>query len=481
MNFKWDLNNLMSKADLSSEELSREEIRRKRKKQEQIQAYGVLGGGILVIFIILFIIMKSIMGPNVSKDTQNTQNTVVKESAVETKEEVVQESETAEEEVSAAEQVAKATAQKKAEEEKAAEEAEPDYNSILDNEIEKYISDMTIEEKVAALFWVTPEQLTNANSIVESSSILSEALINYPVGGLIFSERNMENPDQFLEMLSNIRASCKYETFMAICDEGGKSSPFYTKKFVEEPGLSQEEVAKGGVSEAYSSGIAYGNLLRAYGLDTNFAPMADVVSNKGTAVGKRSYGTDVDKVAALAKNTMNGMHDQMIHSVVKYFPCYYDTGTDGTNGKISSNRTEEDLKKTDMEVFKQLVNGGAEMIMVSVQAMPKITNDTIPACFSDKIVTGYLREELGFEGIIMTDYMSKSAISKSYKQNTIAIQAILAGCDMVVSPSHFDKQYESVVEAVKDGTITEERIEESIYRIYRIKYRNLINYEEAQE
>ena len=81
----------------------------------------------------------------------------------------------------------------------------------------------------------------------------------------------------------------------------------------------------------------------------------------------------------------------------------------------------------------------------------------------------------------MTDYMSKSAISKSYKQNTIAIQAILAGCDMVVSPSHFDKQYESVVEAVKDGTITEERIEESIYRIYRIKYKNLINYDEAQE
>ena len=139
------------------------------------------------------------------------------------------------------------------------------------------------------------------------------------------------------------------------------------------------------------------------------------------------------------------------------------------------------LKKTDMEIFKQLVDGGAEMIMVSVQAMPKITNDTIPACFSDKIVTGYLREELGFEGVIMTDYMSKSAISKSYKQNTIAIQAILAGCDMVVSPSHFDKQYESVVEAVKDGTITEERIEESIYRIYRIKYKNLINYDEAQE
>lgn len=478
MKISFDFIKQLQKPLSNTEGLSKQELRKRRKQMEQMQAYAVIGGGVLIVIIVLVLVIKLATGGfHKESEPQVAENVVQESEAVVSGEENAKTD--GEAQISAAEQVAASAAAKEEAEAAEKEATGPTKEEILDRAIAGYIDNMTLEEKVAALFFVTPEQLTKVNRATTAGGTTSEALSAYPVGGILFSEKNMADADQFLEMVSNTRTYCRYETFMGIADEGGSTSPFATKKLIEEPAMSQPEIGStGGVAEAYSSGIAYGTRLRSFGLDVNFAPVADVALEKNAAIAKRSYGDDVENVASLSKNTMKGMLDQSIHCVVKYFPSYGDVRSDGSTGRVSSKRTLEDLKNTEMEIYRQLIDNGAEMLMVSVVSMPEVTGDNTPACFSDTIVTGLLRDELGYEGVILTDYVSKSAISRVYKQQAIAVQAILAGCDMIVSPTNFIQEYEGVLAAVEDGTITEERLEESIYRIYRIKYRNLINYDE---
>lgn len=452
-----------------TEGLSKEEIRKRKRQLVQMQVYGAVGGAAFISLLVLIIIIKAATG-GFHKD---------KEKEVTQAETAPVVSETSEESSSAAQQVADAVAQQEAEEARANAQAQAngvmDEAKILDAAIAKYIADMTLEEKVSALFFVTPEQLTNVNRAVAAGSSTSSALSEYAVGGVLYSERNMVNPDQFLEMVSNTRSFCKYETFMGIADEGGATSPFTKGKLVEESIPSQLETTT--VADAYSNGIAAGNRLRSFGLDVNLAPVTDVVLVKGSGMTKRSFGENIEDVISMSKNEMKGMQDASIHSAIKYFPSYGDAKTDGSTGKVSSKRTKEDLEKTEFNVYKQLIAEGADMIMVSAICMPEITEDEIPACMSNKIVTDLLRKDLGYEGIVLTDYVSKSAISRAYKQEAIGVQAILAGCDMIVSPMDLKKEFQGVMDAIADGTITEQRIEESIYRIYRVKYRNLVDYE----
>lgn len=475
MKSSFDLKKIIDKKMTDTEGLSKEEIRRRRKKMEQMQAYGVIAGGVLLLLIVVVLIVKLVSGGFHKEQSGETagRNEPAKRTEKSSAETEVDEEKPA----SAAEQV---KAAKKAEEEKEQSNPEIDRAALLDEAIAGYIAGMTLEDKAAALFFVTPEQLTNVSKAVAAGGTTSEALSMYPVGGILFSEKNIVDGDQFLEMISNMRTYCKYETFMGISDEGGQTSPFAVKKLIEEAEPSQSEIgASGGVAEAYSSGIAYGTRMRAYGLDVNFAPVADVTILKNASIAKRTYGDNVETVASLAKNTMKGMTDQSIRPVLKYFPGYGDVRGDGSTGRVSSKRTMEDLQNTEGVIYKQLIDSGAEMIMVSTVSMPEITGDNAPACFSEEIVTDYLRGELGFEGVVMTDYVSKSAVSRTYKQSAIAVQAIMAGCDMIVSPSNFRQEYQGVLDAVEDGTITEERLEESIYRIYRVKYKDLVNYGEG--
>jgi len=467
-----------------TEGLSKEEIRKKRKLQEQLMAYGAVAGCIVLLIVVISIVVSIVTGGSKEQAKEKISKTeTAKEQNAKTEERVTPADVPQSEEdttVSAAEQVAAAALEEQIAEQAKAEEEEPEIDeaAILEGEIAGYIENMTLEEKVAGLFWVTPEQLLGGGYVTSAGSKVSDAVSEYPVGGFLFTESNMSDADQFLELVSNIRACCRYETFMAVSDEGGASSPFVKKGLVEEVTLSQPEIGEsGGVAEAYSSGISYGTRLRAFGLNVNFAPMTDVTTLSSSGTAKRSFGDDLEDVTGLSKNQMQGMVDQAIYPVAKYFPGYGDVSSDGIRGRVASSRTMDDLKENECKVYEELIDSGIQMIMVSHVSMPKVDEADVPSCFSSVIVNDLLRNEMGFEGIILSDYMNKSAISKRYKQNTVAVQAIQAGCDMVVAPSNFKQQYQSLLDAVNAGTITEERIEESLYRIYRVKYKNLVIYE----
>nr|WP_300865800.1 glycoside hydrolase family 3 N-terminal domain-containing protein [uncultured Acetatifactor sp.] len=125
-------------------------------------------------------------------------------------------------------------------------------------------------------------------------------------------------------------------------------------------------------------------------------------------------------------------------------------------------------------MFQAGINEGADMVMVSHMAASALTGDNEPSIFSQTLVTGILREQMGFQGVIITDALDMGAISQYYAADEASIMAVLAGCDMLLMPEDYEKAYTGVLEAVRSGNIDEERINDSLRRIYRIKYADMV-------
>ena len=149
------------------------------------------------------------------------------------------------------------------------------------------------------------------------------------------------------------------------------------------------------------------------------------------------------------------------------FPAKADT----SRGKAEVGKSVTDLESSEYQIFEEAVkNDSVNAIMVTGASYPNVDGDDTPACLSEKMVTGQLRNHLGFDGIVLTDALNTSAITKYYSADEAAVAAIKAGADMIYLPEDFKKAYEGVLKAVNDGTITEDRINESLRRIFRIKY-----------
>ena len=144
-------------------------------------------------------------------------------------------------------------------------------------------------------------------------------------------------------------------------------------------------------------------------------------------------------------------------------------------GAAQTNRTKEEMEAEEFLPFQSGIEAGVDMIMVGHITAPNLTDgDSLPASISEKIITGVLRNELGYQGIIITDAMNMGAITEYYKSDVAAIMALKAGADMVLMPENFEEAYQGVLDAVVDGTVSEERIDDSLRRIYRVKLRSRV-------
>ncbi|MDE5748484.1 MAG: hypothetical protein K2I21_13035, partial [Acetatifactor sp.] len=157
------------------------------------------------------------------------------------------------------------------------------------------------------------------------------------------------------------------------------------------------------------------------------------------------------------------------------FPCGGGTGADTHDVLGVSDRTEEELRSQELAVYQSSIDSGVQMIMVGHTAVPALTGDNTPASLSSVIVTNLLRGEMGYRGVIITDAMDMKAISEYYSSGQAAVLALKAGCDMILMPENFEEAYEAVLAAVQDGTISEERINDALRRIYRIKCADRLN------
>lgn len=357
-------------------------------------------------------------------------------------------------------------------------ENEPDAVQPPDEQeiyiVEKILSEMTLEEKVLQMFIVTPEDLMGYTA---SDSISKESIEKYPVGGIILFAHNIVDEPQLRDMLAKTKQYYKelgyVKPFLSTDEEGGDVVRVANNPAFDLPTFpDMSEIGKTkDLKRAYEVGKQIGKYLADLGFNLDYAPVADVLSEpSNTVIGKRSFGSDPDLVADMNMEVVRGLEENGVYASLKHFPGHGATVEDTHEGLAYTNKTLEELYETELKPFAKGIEEGVPFIMISHISVPNVTGSNEPSSVSKKIVNDLLREEMKFEGIIITDAMNMGAISEYYDSNQIGVMAILAGVDIVLMPYNFESAYEGVLEAVKEGEITEQRIDESVRRILKVKY-----------
>lgn len=349
-----------------------------------------------------------------------------------------------------------------------------------DDEIEAIISSLALEEKVAQLFIVTPEQITGMAQVTRAGETTQNALTEYPVGGLIYFDQNFEDPDQTREMLENTRQyivdACGIEPFLAVDEEGGSvtriaGNDAFDVPQVDAMGKIGKEKSSQASYDAYSAGETIGTYLSGFGLNLDFAPVADVLTDKTSEViGDRSFGSDPQVVSDLSRQFASGISSKGVTPCFKHFPGHGSVGGDTHETAVSQEATLEELYDSDLIPFKNAIENDAKMIMASHIACPTITGDDVPTSLSPVMLSGILRGEMGYDGIIITDSFQMDAVKNKYPDpGEAAVAAIKAGADIVLMPADFHEAYNAVLSAASAGEIEEDKINDSLRRILTVK------------
>lgn len=443
--------------DIEMEMLSEEEKRENRRQRRiRNQRLAYLGLILFVLILVGGIVAGVIFGGKYMKYQNQQEEEAVVTEQLEDNEEVTEEivPEIIEEEVEI--------------EVVSPEETEQE---VLDEVVESVISEMTLEEKVAGLFIVTPEGITGVDTAVKAGEGTKEALEKYPVGGLVYFKKNIKSETQIQEMIAKSKEYCKYPLFIGVDEEGGEVSFLAEALKLENVGDMADIGSTGEVSKAYEAMKKVGTYMAGYGFNLNFAPVADVLLNTGnSSIGDRAFGSDAMTVAGMVTSAMDGLEEAGVTACVKHFPGLGDASGDTHNGLVVIDKTLDELRQAELVPFISAIENGADMIMVGHMSLPQVVGDNTPATMSKEVISDLLRAELGFNGVVITDAMNMGAITEYYGADEAAIRAFKAGADMVLIPEKFELAYNGVIEAVKDGTISEERINDSLKRVYRIKY-----------
>lgn len=426
------------------EEFERREYRRKRRVRNQVISY------IATVVVLAGVIAGAAFGIHAAVSAVND-----KKHAEELKAQLQELAE-----------VEPAVVEAPVQEEEAATEGEVDYLSEI---VEGRISEMPLEDKVAGLFIITPEALTGTDVAVKAGDTTKEMLSQYAVGGLIYFKQNIKSKEQITEMIANTKNNSKYAMFIGVDEEGGSVSRVAESGLAENVGSMGEIGASGDAAKAKEAGTAIGTYLAEYGFNLDFAPVADVITEGNTTIGNRSFGTDSNLVAPMVAANVEGIQSAGVSACLKHFPGLGDTTEDTHEGMAVTEKTLEDFTTVDFPVYQAGIEAGVDFVMVSHLSAPNVTGDNTPSSLSEKMITELLRGQLGFDGIVITDSMSMTAITDYYTADEAAVKAILAGADMILMPEDFETAYNGVLEAVNNGTLTEERINESLRRIYRVK------------
>ena len=342
--------------------------------------------------------------------------------------------------------------------------------------IEELMNSMTLEEKVCQLFMITPEALTGVGTVTQAGTSTQAAINQYPVGGLIYFSQNLQNPDQTRTMLSNTRRYAEERTgfpvFLSVDEEGGQVARVGSNSAfgVEKIGNMSDVGSRGDTQEAYNIGRQSSAALKDLGFNMDAAPDTDVLTNPENQVVKyRSFGSDPQLVTDMAASELKGLNDQGIIGMYKHFPGHGGTTADSHEGYAYVDDTLEELKNGALIPFQNGIDNGIQVIMVSHISCPNVTGDNTPATLSKMMITDILRNDMGFDGMVITDALNMGAVTAQYSSADAAVAAINAGVDMLLMPEDFQSAYQGVLGAVQNGTLTEERIDESVHRILKVK------------
>ena len=333
---------------------------------------------------------------------------------------------------------------------------------------EKLLSEMSLREKALQLFIVFPEQLTGqTSSVTAAGDALRDGLQRYPVGGVLFDRGNMKSREQLLTLLNAMQSYSKIPLLTTCDEEGGRvnrlmgavGTPYVG------PMLSYRDK---GADTAKQNAVTIAGGLTSCGFNMDFAPVADVWSNPDNKViGNRAYSTDYAEAAELVRAAVEGFHEGGVACTLKHFPGHGDTYEDSHNGLARVYRTWKQLETAELKPFRAGIAAGADAVMVGHLIVGEI--DPQPATVSHVIVTDMLRNELEFDGVIITDSLQMDAVTKHYGAGEVALLALEAGVDILLAPDNLSAAAQAVISATENGRLTEARLDESVLRILKLK------------
>ena len=429
-------------------EMERREERRKRRQRNQIIVYTVM---LLLVALTAFgvvSLVSAISNRNTEQEVEQQQS--VQDSTQSALDELVS---TEEELPPVSQEVVELTPEQK-----------------LDEIVNAAIEVMPIEDKIAGLFFVSPESITGVKTVTKAGEGTKTALEKYAVGGIVYQAKNIKDADQFKEMLNNTELWSKYRLFLGVEQDLGDNGPLVEKGLMETTLTPKELAATGDAAVALSTGDKLGESLSSYGLNVNFAPLADLSGEKGYLDGAVYLSDNVVLNSAFSTGLATGMKNQGVIGCLKYFPGSGSAKKVAEGDMIHSEQSLEDFMTKDFEMYRNAIASGVDMIMVGSFSAEALTGDRTPCALSQTVVTEYLRGELGYQGIIVTDFLNQKSITSYYESDVAAVMALKAGCDMLLAPEDFEKAYQGVKEAVDNGSISVQRIDDALRRIYRVKF-----------
>lgn len=326
---------------------------------------------------------------------------------------------------------------------------------------------MSLKERVYQMFFVTPEQIGGSYPVQSAIDISDK-----PVGGILCMGDNLASVGQTKAMLSGtqeIALQSGVGVFLAVDEEGGRVARCALKLGTTSFDGMAVYGARNDYDEAFSIGSTIGADLKSLGFNVDFAPVADVDISPENELGDRIFSDDPDVCANMVNGVVSGLNYSGVAATLKHFPGLgAESGNSHTETQIIIDRTLTDLRNTEFIPFKAGINSGCDFVMVGHQTVTAF-GDGLPADLSYTAVTTLLRGELGFYGIAITDAQNMNTISGVYSSGTAAKMAINAGIDMILAPTDLDAAVTAVINAVKSGEISEQRINESVERILRVK------------
>ncbi|WP_123684614.1 glycoside hydrolase family 3 protein [Amycolatopsis thermoflava] len=352
---------------------------------------------------------------------------------------------------------------------------------------EQTLRRMSLEEKVGQLFvadvWgKSAGQADEGNRKKYGVDTAAEVVQRYHPGGVIYFNNpgtdNVDEPAQVARFSNGLQqaalaSGAKVPLIVSIDQEGGRVTRIAAPA-TEFP--SSMAVGAGrSAADARTLATVNGHELRAMGINQDFAPDADVNSNPlNPVIGSRSFSADPALASELVAAEIDGYQNsgpatETVSAAAKHFPGHGDAATDSHTGLPVINHTEEQWRQIDLPPFRAAIDAGADVIMSAHITVPSLDPSGEPATLSKPIMTGILRDELRYDGVVATDSLQMAGVRELHTDAEIPVLALEAGVDQMLMPPDLGLAINSVLDAVKSGRLTEERIDQSVLRILKLK------------
>ncbi|MGW0369717.1 glycoside hydrolase family 3 protein [Streptomyces coeruleorubidus] len=353
-----------------------------------------------------------------------------------------------------------------------------------DKRLRTLVSRMTLEEKVGQLFVMrvyghsatAPDQADiDANLKEIGVRTAAELVEKYRVGGIIYFAwaHNTREPHQIADLSNGIqRASLELPRGLPVIVSTDQEHGIVAR--VGKPATlfpgAMAVGAGGSRSDARALGRIAGRELRAMGIRQDYSPVADVnVNPANPVIGVRSFGADPRAVAALVAAEVAGYQGSGVAATAKHFPGHGDTNVDSHTGFPTITHSRELWEKLDAPPFRAAIAAGIDSIMTAHLMVPALDDSGDPATLSRPILTGILRERLGYDGVVVTDSLGMEGVRTKYGDDRVPVLALKAGVDQLLNPPNLDLAWNAVLAAVRNGELTEARLDESVLRVLRLK------------